>query len=86
MAVFYENEGKVAANFESEFYFFLVEQGKCTSGRKQCTGSMYEYVLVFFDGFFSHEHQTRNAIILGAILCLARVLTWVALKYIRFAT
>lgn len=86
MAVFYQNDKEVLANFESDFYNYLVEIGKCVQGDTGCKGTMYDFVISFFDGEFSHDHQIRNAIILGVILCLSRILTWIALKYIRFAS
>jgi hypothetical protein len=86
MAVFYQNDKKVLANPGSDFFNSLVEEGECTEASTECIGTMYQFVTVFFDGLFSHDHNMRNALILGGILCLARVLTWLALKYIRFAT
>jgi hypothetical protein len=76
----------VAANVDSDFYMYLVDNDVCAMGETKCYGTIREYVDVFFGFNYSHENKTRNACILGFILLLARVLTWVALKYIRFAS
>jgi hypothetical protein len=70
----------------SDFYRWLVDAGTCSlSQGSSCIGSQKEYVLFFFGGEYTHDHLGRNAIILGAVLVLVRLLTWLALKYIRFS-
>jgi hypothetical protein len=54
-----------------------------------CEGTAYQYANSFFGGQFMIQYSPRftstamNAIILGFILALSRVLTFVSLKYIR---
>jgi hypothetical protein len=82
MAVFNDNYRTVVANNGSEFYEFL----NCTDTQTTiCNGTMSQYVEEFFGGEFSHNHLLRDALILGGILVVTRVATWIALKYIRFA-
>jgi hypothetical protein len=70
----------------SEFYRWLVDAGTCSLRQESsCIGSQKEYVLYFFGGEYTEDHLARNAIILGAVLVLVRLLTWLALKYIRFS-
>jgi len=87
MSIYYEAEGTVIASVGSEFYEYLQTSGTntCEPDQTYCTGTQYEYVNVFFGDEFKYQNQMRNALILGGILFLARVLTWLALKYIRFS-
>lgn len=85
-AVFKENARLVLATDGSEFYDYLVGINHCTTGQTNCTGTVEQYVTVFFGGVYTQEHQLRNAIILGFILVLTRVFTGIALKFIRFAS
>ena len=86
MSLFYNDTRTVLANVDSDFYNYLEELGTCSPILPNCTGTIGQYVDVFFDFEYSIEHTRRNAFILGFVLVLARVLTWVALKYIRFAS
>ena len=85
-AVFKKTKHLVLATDGSEFYNYLVDINQCTAGQTNCTGTMEQYVTVFFGGLYTQDHQLRNAIILGIILFLTRVLTAVALKFIRFSS
>lgn len=73
----------VVADYESEFFDYL----SCTSGQTEpCTGTSYQYVLYFFGGVYGDNHDiVLNGVVLGAFLTIARIATWVALKYIRYA-
>jgi hypothetical protein len=88
IAVFDKDTRSVLATVGSEFDDFLVDDpsNNCTAGATDCIGTMHEYIYVFFGGEYTKENQTRNALILGFVLVLTRVLTWVALEYIRFAS
>lgn len=86
MAIFAKNNRTVLANEGSDFYQYLVDNGPCTVGGGDCIGPMHTYVSVFFGFEFSVLNQRRNAYILGSILLMTRLLTWIALKYIRFAS
>lgn len=87
MALYTDNTETVIATVGSDFYEYLEQNSAdCAEGQANCTGTAEEYVNVFFGGEFTRQHQLRNALILGGTLVLARVLTWVALKYIRFSS
>ena len=83
MSIYHRDDTTVIANEGSEFYDYLVKNG-CTT--VVCEGTASQYVITFFGGEFQYENGLRNALILGGVLVLTRVLTWLALKYIRFAT
>lgn len=84
-ALFSGNENKVQADNSSDFYEYLVGAEDCVNGTT-CVGTMNDYVLWFYGGEFVKQHTIRNACILGGILVFTRLMTWVALKYIRFST
>lgn len=81
MALYSKDTRQVEADVGSDFYDYLVTNNVCTG--TPCYGTVTEYVNVFFDFNFSADNNTRNAIILGFVLVLTRLLTWVALKKIR---
>ncbi len=75
----------VTAAVGGDFYAFLVEKGKCFEGQKQvCKGFQSDYIEFFFGGNFTADHISRNAIVLGVLLVVVRLGTWIALRYIRF--
>ena len=80
MAIYTDNDKTVTANVGSEFY-----ESVCPEGQDPCVGSAEAFVNVFFGGEFSYDNIPRNAFILGGILVMARLLTWLALKKIRFS-
>mmetsp|Transcript_4399 Transcript_4399/g.11080 ORF Transcript_4399/g.11080 Transcript_4399/m.11080 type:complete len:1493 (+) Transcript_4399:44-4522(+) len=78
ISLYREDNSEVIADEGSDFWDFL----GCTES--PCTGSLNQYIDVFFGGVFHDGHIARNGLVLGFILVTTRVLTWVALKYIRF--
>lgn len=82
MSLFSNDTRPVVANVDSDFFMFL----NCTQGQTECIGTISQYVDVFFGFEYTEMNKSRNAGILGFVLVLARVLTWVALKYIRFSS
>jgi ABC-type multidrug transport system ATPase subunit len=50
-----------------------------------CQVSVSTYAHAFFGGLYKSEHLARNAIILGAILLVVRLSTFVALKYLTYS-
>lgn len=50
-----------------------------------CVGSVSQFVYTFFGGRYTGDHILENALILGAYLVLARVLTFLALNYMNFS-
>jgi hypothetical protein len=92
VCLFDDDDRIVKADNGTEFYDFL----DCTNATTRCEGTVENYIDFFFGGEFgefdeNHEfsdddHTRRNnAIILGFILVITRVLTFVCLKYIRFS-
>jgi hypothetical protein len=90
VCLFDDDDRNVTADDGSDFYDFL----NCTA--RDCNGTVENYIDYFFGGEFgnfdeNHEfsdddHTRRNnAIILGLILVITRVLTFLCLKYIRFS-
>ena len=85
-ALMYNDLRKVKALDDGDFYQWLVNRGTCMDGQVDpCVGTQEEYVKYFFGGEFTEDNTARNVIILGIVLFIARFLTWVALKYIRFS-
>ena len=84
-SLFHKDDRLVRADPESEFFEYLVNQGQCSEDGASCTGFVYQFVDVFFGFQYAHDHWRRNAIILGAFLSVARSLTFLSLKYIRFS-
>ncbi len=82
VCLFDDDNRTVYANNGTEFYVDL----NCTDAAP-CEGTVTEFIDSFFGGEFgSNEHARRNnAIILGFILVITRVLTFLCLKYIRFS-
>jgi hypothetical protein len=82
-----DNENRdVIATQGSDFYYFLIEKGKCYEGQLlACKGFQSYYIEYFFGGDFQADHISRNAIVLGVILVVVRLGTWMALRYIRFS-
>ena len=76
----------VIATQGSDYYNFLIEKGKCYEGQVTgCEGFQSDYIEYFFGGDFTSDHISRNAIILGVVLLVVRLGTWMALRYIRFS-
>ena len=86
VTIYHEQAGTVLANPNSTYADYLVDQNisDCTS-ETNCKGNIQEYIDFFFGGDFTDEHIIRNACILGGMLVLVRVITWLALQYIRYA-
>lgn len=85
MSLYKTDDTPVIASPGSELYDWLVNEGLCTTGEQECIGQVDQYVYIFFGGEFTSENQLRNALILGFILALFRLLTWLSLKHIRFS-
>ena len=77
----------VMANAGSGFDEFLVDRGLCddVDASMPCNSTVSDYVLYFYGGYYGQSGHVANALALGAFLVAARVLTWLALTYIRFA-
>ena len=76
----------VVATIGSDYHDFLIEKGKCIEDQEDpCVGFSSDYIEWFFGGNFTAENVARNAIILGVLLVVVRLGTWIALRYIRFS-
>jgi hypothetical protein len=86
MSVYGDSTRTVIATDGSDYFDYLVQnqENSCEAGASSCEGTASQFVYVFFGGEFSSDNKIRNALILGFILVLTRILTWVALKKIRF--
>jgi len=82
-SLFSGNNSTVVGDPDSEFSQYLNGIGQCNANG--CVGTANEYIQNFFGGQFGIAYSLRNAIVLGCILIIARLFTWIALKYIRFS-
>jgi hypothetical protein len=81
------NPGIVVTEQGDEFELWLLRNSMCIDFKKSdgsvaCYGAAYSFVQYFFGGNFSSNNIDRNACILGLVLVLARVWTWLCLKYV----
>jgi len=87
-SMYLRNNETVLADRGSLFERYLEDQGTCNSTvshQTSCTGTAYEFIQFFFGNQVAVDQPAFSGVVLGAMLILARVLTWVALKYIRFS-
>jgi hypothetical protein len=84
-SLYFEDYRPVQADMGSEFWLFLVDRGDCTVNDTVCTGTVEEYISVFFDNEFHEKNIPRNALVLAFVLLLTRSLTWLSLEFIRFS-
>ena len=80
LAQFHEDERPVIATSESDYFEFL----GCNSTSTNCTGTVAEFVEVFFGGRFRAEHELQNLLVLALFLVTARVMTFFALKSFHY--
>ena len=83
VSLFTADKREVVAVEGSAFY----EELGCdeSTGVGSCVGTVSQYVYSFFGGRYTSDHIMENALILGAYLVMARVLTFLALNYIEFS-
>lgn len=79
VSLFYNLTTPVIATEGSNFYREL----GCMDDTP-CVGTVWEYVDSFFGGRFQRSHLYYDIIILGVILTLSRVVTFLALKHFNF--
>ncbi|GKY96133.1 hypothetical protein MPSEU_000573400 [Mayamaea pseudoterrestris] len=87
-SLFANSTETVVANSGSGFYEYLLDEGHCTGNETMnlpCNSTVSDYVIYFYGGYYGQSGHVANAVALGAFLVAARVLTWLALKYIRFS-
>jgi len=84
-SVYANSSDPVLADEGSEFYDYL-NCSATTSEGNLCFGTSNDYVQSFFGGQYGNRgYNLRNAFILALFLVVARLFTWIALKYIRFS-
>lgn len=81
MSLFSGDDSLVQATPGSDFYNAVCPD---LATGEDCTGTVDEFVYVFFGGRFSPDHIWYDAIILGVFLVLARLTTVVALRYCNY--
>jgi hypothetical protein len=83
-ALFSKDNGTVIADPDSDFYNFIDCPGRnITEG---CTGTISQFVDIFFGERFSYDNRLLDYLVLGFCLVLARLLTFLALTYINFSS
>jgi hypothetical protein len=82
-ALFSTSSEVVLASSGSGFHDFLMSEGTCSSTSTSCSGSVSAFVRYFYGGYYGQGGHIANALALGGFLVAARLLTWLALKYIR---
>jgi hypothetical protein len=88
LCLFDGDDRNVTANAGTEFYAYLnCPATTADTEEVNCTGTVDQYIDSFFGGEFvgGNNRVAWNAAILGFILVITRVLTFVCLKYIRFS-
>ena len=83
MSVFHADERKVQISEGSDAYNPL----NCTEILVDgvCEVDVSTYVDVFFGGLFSRDNIWRNAIVLGVILFVVRICTFIALHFLTYS-
>jgi hypothetical protein len=82
LALFYDDNRTVVAVNNSEFYDFL-ECGE--SNINPCTGTIAEFIHVFFGGRFNEDNMLQNILVLALFLVTARVVTFMALRHFNYS-
>jgi hypothetical protein len=78
-SLYRNNMETVRADPGSEFYTFI----GCTSEETVCDGTAFDYITWFYGGEYGQKMPKLDVCLLAAFLIASRVLTFVALKYIR---
>jgi ABC-2 type transporter len=81
LAQYHDDNRTVTAVNDSDFYYFL----QCTDNSTSCTGTVEQYVHVFFGGRFNKENELRDILVLALFLVTARVMTFYALQKFNFS-
>ena len=81
LAEYYGDQRTVIAVNNSEFYDFL----ECSErGVTDCSGTVEQYIYVFFGGRFNKENELQDIMVLALFLVTARVMTFYALRKYNF--
>ena len=83
---FSQDTRTVCANTDSMFYNDLNCTIVQTDIQCSCNGTVTEFFYVYFGNRFQHDNLFLNALVLGFILLLARLLTFWALKQFNYTS
>lgn len=87
-------EGLCMSMFRSDKRFVIIGEGSDYFVQLDCNSNLFDgvcqvsvstYVNAFFGGLFNESHLLRNACILGGILAVVRLLTFVALRFLTYS-
>ncbi|KAL9185143.1 LOW QUALITY PROTEIN: hypothetical protein ACHAXT_002920 [Thalassiosira profunda] len=82
MSVFYNDTRTVIVSEGSDYYYDLDCPDNLVDGNCEVQASIF--VDAFFGGLFQRDHLMRNALILGGILAVVRLCTFIALRYLTY--
>ena len=87
MAQYHSDDRTVIAVTNSDFYRYL--QCDSDSGRdgggSDCSGTVEQFIHVFFGGMFNKDNELRDILVLALFLVAARVMTFYALQKFNFS-
>jgi hypothetical protein len=83
MSMFRNDNRFVIVGAGSDYYVPLDCDSNLFDG--VCQVSVSTYLNAFFGGLFHESHLLRNACILGGILAVVRMLTFVALRFLTYS-
>ena len=84
MTVFYKDTRQVIVTEGSDYYLPL----DCLNNLDEdgiCQVDVSVYVDAFFGGLFQRDHIPRNLIILGGILLVVRMCTFLSLRFLTYS-
>lgn len=82
MTMFSGDDSLVLATPGSDFYYEVCPDDSAAG--EDCTGTVDDFIDVFFGGRFSRDHVIYDAVILGVFLVLARATTVFGLWYFNY--
>ena len=86
MSVLSDNQTPVIATPGTAFYETMECPEKNVNADGECTGTVSQFVEVFFGGKFNINHMWYDALVLGLYLLLARVVTYYGLMKFNYMT
>ena len=82
MSVFYNDTRTVIVSEGSDYYYDLDCPDNLVDGNCEVQASIF--VDAFFGGLFQRDHLMQDALILGGILAVVRLCTFIALRYLTY--
>jgi len=84
MSIFHGDIRKVKLSIGSDYYEYLDCINRMDDGG-YCEVDVSEYVDAFFGGLFQRDHFITNAVVLGGILFVVRLATFLALTFLTYS-